>query len=663
MAEIKNQATSPVKFEPYIKHHESVAEFTLRAVILGSILAIVFGVANAYLGLKVGMTVSASIPAAVISMAILRGILKNGTILENNISQTIGSSGESLAAGVIFTIPAFLILQIYIPSWKIIVISLLGGFLGILFMIPLRKYLIIKEHGKLPFPEGTACAEILVAGDEGGSKAKTVFAGVGIAAFYKFLMSGLKLWKENPVYNPSFLKGGTLSLDATPALMGVGYIIGPKISSYMFAGAVLGYLGIAPLIAFIGQFVNTPIPPATVPISELSPGGIRDYYIRYIGAGAVAIGGFISLIKAMPVIVSSFKLGFLEILQGFKHQEVAKIRTEREIPLTVVIIGSLVTALAIWALPGTNLGIIGSLAIIVFGFFFVTVAARIVGIVGSSSSPVSAMTIATILATSFIFVSLGITGTAGILAVLTVGSIICIAVCMSGDASQDLKTGYLVGSTPLYQQISEFIGVLVPAFFMSAVIMLLHKTYGLGPGGALEAPQASIIALVTKGVMTDVLPWVLVGTGVLIGLTIELLGIASLPVAIGMYLPVALSTPIMVGGLIYYFIHKTSPVNIFKQREEKGILYSSGLVAGDALVGVLIAFIIATPELLNWIAKLHPGDFLLRVLTFILSPIIAFVKWSTMQEEGFWHSGVWQDIIPLIAFAVIGWCLWRFSRK
>lgn len=636
MAEIKNQVTTPVKYEPYIKPHESVAEFTLRAVILGSILAIVFGVANAYLGLKVGMTVSASIPAAVISMAILRGILKNGTILENNISQTIGSSGESLAAGVIFTIPAFLILQIYIPSWKIIVISLLGGFLGILFMIPLRKYLIIKEHGKLPFPEGTACAEILVAGDKGGSKAKTVFAGVGIAGLYKFLMSGLKLWKENPVYNPSFLKGGTISLDATPALMGVGYIIGPRISSYMFAGAILGYLGIAPLIAFIGQYVTVPVPPADVPISQLSPSGIRNHYIKYIGAGAVTIGGFISLMKAMPLIISSFKLGFLEILQGFKKQEIVKTRTEREIPLIVVLIGSLLTALIIWALPGTNLGLIGSLAIVVFGFFFVTVAARIVGIVGSSSSPVSGMTIATILATSLIFISIGLTGDAGILAVLTVGSIVCIAVCMSGDASQDLKTGYLVGSTPLLQQISEFIGVLVPAFFMGAVIMLLHKTYGLGPGGQLEAPQASIIALVTKGVMTEALPWIFVGSGILIGLAVEFLGISSLPFAIGLYLPVALSTPIMVGGLIYYFIHKTSSVSIFKQREEKGILYSSGLVAGDALIGVLIAFAIAIPAIGN--------------------------RWTKL-EEGFWHSGVWQDIIPLIAFGIIGWSLWRFSKK
>ncbi len=636
MADIKNETIAKVQHQPYIKSHESVSEFTARAIILGSILAIVFGVANAYLGLKVGMTVSASIPAAVISMAILRGILKNGTVLENNISQTIGSSGESLAAGVIFTIPAFLILQIYIPSWKILVISLLGGFLGILFMIPLRKYLIVREHGKLPFPEGTACAEILVAGDAGGSKAKTVFAGVGIAGLYKFLMSGLKLWKETPTYNPSFLNGGTVSIDATPALLGVGYIIGPRISSYMFAGAVLGYLGLAPLIAFMGQFVTVPIHPATVPISELSPSGIRDNYIRYIGAGAVTIGGFVSLIKAMPVIISSFKLGFLELLHGFKKTETVKIRTDREIPLVFVIIGSLLTALAIWALPGTNLGIIGSIAIVIFGFFFVTVAARIVGIVGSSSSPVSGMTIATILATSLIFIWTGQTGQAGMLAVLTVGSIVCIAVCMSGDASQDLKTGYLVGSTPYYQQISEFIGLAVPAFFMAWVIMLLHKTYGLGPGGALEAPQASIISLVVKGVMTSSLPWIFVISGILIGLSIEFLGISSLPFAIGLYLPVALSSPLMAGGLIYYLIHKTSPENIFKQREEKGILFSSGLVAGDALVGVLIAFAIAIPAVGNiW----------------------------TKAEEGFWIKGAWSEIIPLIAFAVIGWSLWRFSRK
>ncbi len=639
-------------YEPFIKSSQNIPEFTRSALILGIILAIIFGLANAYLGLKVGMTVSASIPAAVISMAILRGVLKRGTILENNISQTIGSSGESLAAGVIFTIPAFLIWGINIPIWKVIIISILGGFLGILFMIPLRRYLIVQEHGKLPYPEGTACAEILMAGDEGGSKAKTVFAGVGLGALYKFLVSGLKLGIDRPVWDLKFFKGASVGIEASPALLGVGFIIGPRIASLMLAGAIMGYLGIAPLIAFLGNFITSIVPPASVPISELTPAQIRSNYIVYIGAGAVALGGFVSLIKAFPVIFSSFKLGFQEVLHGLKGGQRDLERTALDLPMSVVLLGSLLVAIVIWLLPGTQLGIMGALLAVIFGFFFVSVAARIVGIVGSSSSPVSGMTLATLLVTTIIFVAMGMPAqigeTATMVAAMMVGSIVCIAVCMSGDASQDLKTGFLVGSTPRKQQIAEFIGVLAPAFFMGWIVILLHNEYGLGPGGKFEAPQATIMSLVVKGVITQALPWILVFVGMLIALSIELLGISSLPVAIGMYLPVALSTPIFVGGLVYWLIRKMSAGEVFKRQEDKGILYGSGLVAGDALVGIGIVLVLS---FLGGVLKSPLED-----------------KWQ-LWTEGWWLRnwfGVSADslhsitqIFTALVFLVVVWFLYR----
>ena len=350
------------EFKPYIKSEQKIPEFSIKAIILGSLIAIVFGIANAYLGLKVGMTVSASIPAAVISMAILRGILKKGTILENNIVQSIGSSGESLAAGVIFTIPVFIIWSYTMPQldaeltgFQIFILCILGGFLGILIMIPLRKYLIVEEHGKLPYPEGTACAKILIAGDKAGSKAKFVFSGIIISGIYKILMSGTKLWQEVVSTELKFLKGATIGIDATPALLGVGYIIGPRIAALMFAGACLGYLGISPLFAFIGEFITTPIPPADVPISELGASGIRNNYIKYMGAGAVTLGGFVTLIKAFPIIISSFKLGVSEI---FKKRKQTKIRTENDLPMSFVLIGILVIGALILVYPGVKLNIL-----------------------------------------------------------------------------------------------------------------------------------------------------------------------------------------------------------------------------------------------------------------------------------------------------------------
>lgn len=624
-----------------------MAEITLQAVVLGIILSVVFGVANAYLGLKVGMTVSASIPAAVISMAILRGLFKRGTVLENNIVQTIGSTGESLAAGVIFTIPAFFIWNQTIPGFSheisnldIIFLSLLGGALGILFMIPLRRYLVQREHGKLRFPEGTACAEIIKAGDEGGGKAKTVFAGLGLSALYKILMGGFRLWPEIPNTDLKFFKGANIGIDATPALLGVGYIIGPRISALMLGGAVLGYLGIAPLIAYIGAHMPNIVPPADKLISEMTPGELRNNYIKYLGVGAVALGGFVSLIKSVPVIFHSFAVGTKEILGKKTTEELVKsrVRTERELPMGMVILGAIVVILLIWAYPGTELHLLGAALVVIFGFFFVVVAARIVGIVGSSSSPVSGMTIATLLVTSVILLSFGISGFRGMVTVMSIGTVVCIAVCLSGDIAQDLKTGYLLGATPRRQQIMEFVGLLFPALAMGFTVFLLSSAFGFVKDAThptpLLAPQANVMSVIVQGVMTGNLPWVPIIVGCMLAAAIELVGISSLPFAIGLYLPLNLSTPIMAGGLIALVVRKISKEEVAKKREELGILFGSGLVAGDALLGVAIAFIIAFSSGYRAFYEGHEAV----SLTGVYGPWVSLVAFAGISFMLYWSS-------------------------
>lgn len=603
-----SQGNSP-KFEPYIKASQSIPEATIKAMVLGSILAIIFAVANAYLGLKFGMTVSASIPAAVISMGVLRSIYgKSGvTVLENNIVQTIGSAGESLAAGIIFTLPAFFIwganqdmiaagYSFTLTKNQIFFFALLGGGLGVLMMIPLRKYLVEKEHNNLKFPEGTACAEIIVAGDEGGSKARMIFTSMGLGAAYKALMSIGRFWSESPSYDfKGLLKGGTLGMDATPALLGVGYIIGPRIAALMAAGAVIGYLGFAPLLSFIGsQIPGLIIAPGTIPLGDMGPGDLRTYYIRYLGIGAVAFGGFVSLARSFPAIISSFAAGFAELLHGRGAGATAVPRTDKDLPMAVVLIGSLVIALGIWFLPGTHLAFIGTLLAVIFGFFFVVVAARIVGVVGSSSSPVSGMTVFTLLLTSLILLYFGHKGVEGMITTLSIGTVVCIAVCMSGTISQDLKTGYLLGATPKKQQLTVLLGVLASSLVMGLTFFLLKNAFGfvVSPEHPqpLQAPQANVMATVIQGVIGGNIPWTPILVGAMIGLSVELLGASALPFAIGLYLPLSLSTPILLGGMVAFLIRKvTKDEELYKKREENGILFGSGLVASDALVGVLMA--------------------------------------------------------------------------
>ncbi|HID96500.1 MAG TPA: oligopeptide transporter, OPT family [Candidatus Latescibacteria bacterium] len=583
--------STPEEYQPYIPESELTSEFTVTSIIMGSVLGIVFGAANAYLGLKVGMTVSASIPVAVISMGILRGMLRRGTVLENNMVQTIGSAGESLAAGVIFTIPALIIWGLKPEITKIFLISLIGGWLGVAFMIPLRRFLIVKEHKSLPYPEGTACAKVLIAGDTGGVKAKRVFTGLGVGAVYKFLMGGLGLWKEHPQWN--LFRGANMKIgvDAMPALLGVGFIIGPRIAAYLFAGGALGWLVFIPAITVIGRGLTEPLFPATVPISALDAHGIWTNYIRYVGAGAVSLGGVASLIKAAPTIGRSFKLGFREIIHGLSGANEVRRRTQRDLPMLVVLIGAAAAAVILAFIPQVPVKLIGAILVVIFSFFFVTVSSRIVGLIGSSSNPASGMTIATLLATSLILVAFGWRGQAGMVAALSVGAIVCVAVAIAGDTSQDLKTGFLVGATPMKQQIGEFLGVATSALVVGWTVLILHKGYGIG-SAELPAPQATLMSMVVKGVMTGAIPWTFVFIGMATALFVELVGVSSLPFAVGLYLPIELSTPVIIGGLVRGFVEKRSRGEMLAEGREAGVLYGSGLIAGDALVGILLSILV-----------------------------------------------------------------------
>ena len=579
------------EFKPYVPADKVTPEFTATSIIIGVLLAIIFGAANAYLGLRVGMTVSASIPAAVISMGVIRVIMKKDSILESNMVQTIGSAGESLAAGAIFTLPALFLWanegKTEAPNLLTIsLIALVGGVLGVLFMIPLRNALIVKEHGVLPYPEGTACAEVLLAGEEGGTSAKTVFAGMGLSAVFKFITDGLKV-VPGVVTVPIRSLRTAFSAEVYPALLGVGYICGIKIASCMFAGALLGWFVLIPAITIFGG--PTTMYPGDVPIAQMYAEGGADAiwgsYIRYIGAGAVAAGGIISLIKSLPLIVSTFK----DSLKGLKGgTKAGSLRTEQDLDMRLVLGGSLVLILVIWLLPAIPVSLIGALLVVVFGFFFATVSSRMVGLVGSSNNPVSGMAIATLLFSTLVLKVTGNTGVSGMIGAIAIGSVICIVAAMAGDTSQDLKTGYILGATPKKQQIGELLGAVVAAFTIGGVLLLLNSAWGFGTT-ELAAPQATLMKMITEGVMNGNLPWPLVLIGIFAAIVVEILGIPVLPVAIGLYLPLELSATIMIGGVIRWIVDKKSADK--NGEASGGVLFCSGLIAGEGLVGILLAIL------------------------------------------------------------------------
>ncbi len=638
------------EFKPYVPAERITPEITVTSIIMGIILSVVFGAANAYLGLRVGMTVSASIPAAVISMGVIRVIMRKNSILESNIVQTIGSAGESLAAGAIFTLPAlFLWAKEGVMDKpgivEITLIALIGGLLGVFFMVPLRNALIVKEHNTLPYPEGTACAEVLLAGEEGGANAGTVFAGMGFAALFKFIIDGIKAVPGEIALKFKGMYCGEIGTQIYPAVMSVGYICGPRIASYMFAGGVLSWMVLIPLFVLLGG--DAVINPGTSTIGEIfatsGASGIWSSYIRYIGAGALAAGGIISLVKSLPLIITTFR----DAVKGMAGSSASGAimepdkgevpRTARELNMKLVIGAIIVLTLLIWLIPAIPVSPLGAVIVVVFGFFFATVSSRMVGIVGSSNNPVSGMAIATLLFTTVILKLTGDTGAHGMQGAIAIGSIICIVAAISGDTSQDLKTGYLLGSTPKKQQIGEVVGVVAAAFAIGGTLYLLDTAWGFG-SEEIGAPQATLMKMVIEGVMGGDLPWSLVIIGAVIAIIVEVLGIPVLPFAIGVYLPVHLNACIMVGGLVRLAFDK------MKKREEvkkaiisDGILFCSGMIAGEGLVGILLALlaVFGVADAIDISGKLGLSEGVSSILALVVFGlvILSLLKFSVWKKK------------------------------
>jgi putative OPT family oligopeptide transporter len=549
-----------------------------------------------YLGLRAGLTVSASIPIAVLAIAVLKR-LGGSTILENNIVQTIGSAGESVAAGVVFTVPALIFLTPrgpeYFNYFQITMLAFAGGILGVLMMVPLRRALIVKEHGVLPYPEGTACADVLVAGERGGALARTVFVGLFYGSIWKALSWIVQLFRTAVGYSmprASFFPNATVNVDISPEYLGVGYVIGPRIAGVMFAGGVLSWLVLLPLFSIFGNYLTVPFPPVPASgamINQMSPNQLWSAYIRYTGAGAVLAAGLITLARTIPTIVASFRESVKDLSGGAGGR--SRIRTERDIPMTIVIGGTALLALFLVVTPGlpTQGNFLVSLLIVIFGFFFVTVSSRIVGLIGSSSNPVSGMTIATLILTCTIFVSLGWTGDIYSPIAIVVGGIVCIAAANAGATSQDLKTGFIVGATPIHQQTGLMIGVLASSLIIGITTLYLHQVMQIG-SDSLPAPQATLMATIIKGLLSQNLPWGLVLVGVSISITLELCGIHSLSFAVGSYLPIATTAPIFAGGLVRAYVERKSGVTA-ESEVGSGTLFSSGLIAGGSITGILYA--------------------------------------------------------------------------
>ncbi len=650
---------------PFVPATTVLPELTVRAVVLGAFLGIVFAASSVYLALKVGLTVSASIPIAVLSITIFRAFAR-ATILENNIVQTTGSAGESIAAGIAFTLPALLLMGYELEPWRVLLVGLLGGVLGVLMMIPLRHGLIVQEHGKLPYPEGTACADVLMVGEQGGTNARTVFAGFGVGVLYKLLASGIRLWNDLPERALRWYRGASVGADISPELLGVGYIIGPKISATMLAGGVLAYLVLMPAIVLFGGSLDHPLYPETqLLIRDMGPDALRKAYVLYIGAGAVATGGIISLLRSVPTIVNAFRAG-VRTFRASRRTDTGDIldvpRTARDLPLAVVLVGSCVLVLAMWLIPALHINLVSAVLIVLFGFFFVTVSSRITGEIGSSSNPISGMTVATLLITCLLFLAVGWTGTGYRAMALVTGAIVCVAASNGGTTSQDLKTGYLVGATPRNQQIALLVGVITSSLVIGFTVILLNRAYTTvavedygtatvthvstdhdrGPDGRmytvgfqretgraippgryltdsvghvryvvdpgiggtitrgadgrhvtkLSAPKAQLFALIIDGILTRRLPWSLVLLGVFTAGVMELCGVASLPFAVGVYLPISTSAPIMVGGCVRWLVDRRSRSRTEDAESSPGTLFSSGYIAGGAIAGLVLAAVV-----------------------------------------------------------------------
>lgn len=640
-----------IQHKPYIPSSKTIAELTPKAVILGIFFGLLFGVTTTYLALKVGLTVSASIPIAVLTISLFKRF--QSTILENNIVQTIGSAGESIAAGVAFTLPALLFLsdgEHYFHAFQIFTLALCGGIIGVLFMVPLRRSLIVEEHGKLPFPEGTACADILIAGEKGGSLASKVFWGIGIAVVYKLFMSVFGFFKEIVAYafaKKSVLPNAVATAELSPELLGVGYIIGPRISAIMVSGGILSSFVLIPLISYFGAHLSAPLAPATKLITDMSPSEIWSNYIRFIGAGAVTFAGFTTLLKTMPSICSTVKQSYVK-LRGKSTEYSNEHRVNQDLPMWFVVAGSAVIIASMMFLPNLPMNFLSAILVVVAGFFFVTVACRIVGMVGTSSNPVSGMTIATLMGTCLIFLSLGLSADSYQPVALIVGAIVAIAIANAGATSQDLKTGFIIGATPYKQQIGIMLGAIASAVAIGFTITFLNTYIGIGNVTAehpnpLPAPQAMLMATIVKGLFTQNLPWTLVLIGMAAALFGELLGVSGLAFAIGLYLPLSTTMPIFIGGVISWIVHRRKKGLVEDSEMESGVLFSSGLIAGGALMGIVVAILIGTTT------RLADGT---------KASLLSLVNFELLEKLG----GL-GDLISLAFFGGLCYAIYHFALK
>ncbi|TGE35758.1 oligopeptide transporter, OPT family [Desulfosporosinus fructosivorans] len=575
------------EYIPFVPTSEVMPETTGYSFIIGILFACMFAAANTYLGLKVGMTISAGIPGAILGIGLLKGAFKRNSILEANFVASLSAMGESIAGGIIFVLPALILLGFGLSIIQVAIVTVVGGIMGVFFITPLRRFLIVEEHGELVFPEAMAAAEVLVAGSAGGSGFKTVVTGIGAGGIYKFISGGLGFWPETASYTFTRYQGTQIGVDALASLLGVGFIIGTKSSALMFGGGVIAWFAMIPMISFIGAGLAAPIFPGTIPISEMSASNIWSNYIRYIGTGAVATGGIISLVTSLPAIVSSFK----QSLAGIGGKNGGKVdRMNLEAPLLWVVGAAAFGFLATWLIPVIGGGLLGGVSALIFSFFFAVVSARMVGIIGASSNPVSGMTIATLLVVTSLLKITGVVGDEGIKTALLIAGVVCVAIAVAGGTAQSLKTTFIIGGTPKKVQIGMFIALSVASVVAGGVVLLLDKAYGIGTP-LVAAPQASLMKLIVEGIMTAQLPWTLVLVGAAIAIFCALASIPILPVALGIYLPISLSSPVLIGGIIRKIVEAK-----FKENEERkagsverGILLASGLVAGDALIGILIA--------------------------------------------------------------------------
>ncbi len=633
------------EYVPIITAGETLTEFTLKAVVAGILLGVIFGAANTYLGLKAGLTISTSIPVAVLTVVAFRVFQAFGlshSILETNTSQTVGSASSSVASGVLFTIPALFMWGMN-PDWlQVSLLAMCGGLIGVLSMIPLRRFLIKGEHGRLPYPEGMACAEVLVAAEEGGKQAAGVFWGIGVGMAFQFLADGLKLVRG--VFEVGLPARAALSISVSPPLIGVGYILGIRIATVMVAGGVLSAFIIIPGIYLWGSGLTEPLyPEASKLIRDMSTDEIWNRYVRYIGAGAVATGGVITLIRSIPTMIESFRLGMQQITRQVSARAVEIERTDRDMSYRTILIFLLAILAVLTFIPGIlgyldsiPVRALASLLIAVFAFFFVTVSSRIVGLVGVTSNPTSGMTIAALLGTSLVFLAFGWTDMAGKATALMVGTVVAIAASIAGDTSQDLKTGFILGATPRYQQIGELIGVITSAGVVVLVVMLLHYNVPGGLGGPeLPAPQATLMALVIDGVLDQNLPWLLIALGVAIGLVASAFKMPVLAFAVGVYLPLETMAAVFLGGLLRYVLTRNQKPAEAERRREQGILFGSGLVGGGGLTGVVLALWVALrggKRIEGFAPSLPPiAEELLALAT--IAAILGVMAWFILRDS------------------------------